>query len=456
MENGDGGAGAGGPQDASGGRVTLAPGQGRQRAFGSQRPGQILGEWQKRELRIARGFTECRGLTTEQLEDLYQETALALYRRAYDSEEHLRNALRDGIKKRALRLHRDERRHGRILARGTPGFRVMAEAREREGAPELAALAREDRLIASEFTTELTEQERRVFGGLVEGLAYRAIGTALGIPENEARKIARACDRKRERFQLLYDTGRLCGYRAQTIHALQNGESTSEELAERAFAHLESCAHCRLEHKTNAKRLRRSFRDQAAALLPPLFIGNLDRFTRLGVRARLLLHRLGIDSAPIGQGSVRERAVALLAGGGVGAKVAVGVVTVGVIAGGAVATHVLEHSPAPHRQHVAASAAAAPRAAPPAGQLLSAPPTAALSTSAHRSVHTSSRTRQRRVTAHHTAAGTRRAATESAGEQREPGGFAYLGVPTSASAPSASARVASASEGQSGGGPFSP
>ena len=117
-----------------------------------------------RELRIARGFAECRGLSTEQLEDLYQETALALYKRAYDSEEHLRNALRDGIKKRALRLHRDERRHGRILARRTPGFRVMAEAREREGAPELAALAREDRLIASEFLTELTEQEQRVFG----------------------------------------------------------------------------------------------------------------------------------------------------------------------------------------------------------------------------------------------------------------------------------------------------
>ena len=51
---------------------------------------------------------------------------------------------------------------------------------------------------------------------------------------------------------------------------------------------------------------------------------------------------------------MRERAVALLAGGGVGAKVAVGVVTVGVIAGGAVATHVLEQSPAPHRHHVAA------------------------------------------------------------------------------------------------------
>jgi hypothetical protein len=332
----------------------------------------------------------------------------------------------------------------------------MAEAREREGAPELAALAHEDRLIASEFTTELTEKERRVFGGLVEGLAYRAIATALGIPENEARKTARACDRKRERFQLLYDTGRLCGYRAQTIHALQNGESTSEELAERAFAHLESCAHCRLEHKTNAKRLRRSFRDQAAALLPPVFIGNLDRLTRLGVRARLLAHRLGIDSAPIGQGSARERAVALLAGGGVGAKVAVGVITVGVIAGGAVATHVLEQSPAPHARRVAPSAIAAPHAAPPAGALLSAPPPAALGTSAHRSVHTSGRTRQRRAAAHRTVGATQQVATARASEQREPGGFAYLGVPTTTSQPSAPAHVASASEDQSGGGPFGP
>ena len=135
MEIGEQSTGPGSPAGESGEGVGLAPGRGRQPAFGSQRPGQILGEWQKRELRIARGFAECRGLTTEQLEDLYQETALALYRRAYDSEEHLRNALRDGIKKRALRLHRDERRHGRIIARGTPGFRVMAEAREREGAP---------------------------------------------------------------------------------------------------------------------------------------------------------------------------------------------------------------------------------------------------------------------------------------------------------------------------------
>ena len=442
---------ASGHGGGQGGPPVFARHAGAQRLPISEQIGQILGEWQKVELRIARGFAECRGLSTEQLEDIYQETALALFRRPYQNEEHLRNALRDGIKKRALRLHRDERRRGQIRARSAPSVRLMAEAREEQSAPEPAALANEDRLIAREFKTELTEGEQRVFAWLVEGLQYRAVASALKIPVNETRNIVRSCERKRERFQLLYDTGRLCGYRAQTILALQNGEATSEVLAERAFAHLESCAHCRLEHRTNAKRLRRSFRDQAAALLPPVFVGHLGWLTRLGVRARLLLHRLGIDTAPIGQGGARERAVALLAGGGVGAKVAVGVVTVGVLAGGAVATHVLEQGPQ-HRRDVAPSAAAAPRAIAPAGSLLSAPPAASLRTSVQRSVHTS----DRRAAPRYKPSATRRAGRASAAGQREPGGFAYLGVPTSTSTPSTSGRVASTSEGQSGGGPFSP
>ena len=453
METGQRGIGAGSPGGAREG-VTLAPGSGRRRPFGSERVGQILGEWQGRELRVARGFVECRGLSKEQLEDIYQETTLALYSRPYDSEEHLRNALRDGIKKRALRLHRDEHRHGQIRARSAPGLRLMAETREEQTAPEPAVLAKEDRLIALEFKTELDEDEQRVFAWLVEGLQYRAVASVLNIPVNEARNTARSCERKRERFQLLYDTGRLCGYRAQTILALQNGEATSEVLAERAFAHLESCGHCRLEHRTNAKRLRRSFRDQAAALLPPVFIGHLGWLARLDLRARLLLHRLGIDTAPVGQGGVRERAVALLAGGGVGAKVAVGVVTVGVLAGGAVATHVLEQSPSPHRHHVARSPAAAPRATPAAGRLLSAAPAASLSTSVHRSVHTPRRPHHsgsRRVLA-----STRRTNSTSATGQHEPGGFAYLGVPTNTSPPSTSAQAASTSAHQSGGGQFSP
>lgn len=46
---------------------------------------------------------------------------------------------------------------------------------------------------------------------------------------NETRNVAAACERKRERFQLLHDSGRLCGYRATTIKALLDGRATSEE-----------------------------------------------------------------------------------------------------------------------------------------------------------------------------------------------------------------------------------
>ncbi len=438
------------PDEGSGAAASFASSSGQRRAFGSERVGQILGEWQARELRVARGFAECRGLSTEQLEDIYQETALALYKRPYASEEHLRNALRMGIKQRALRLHRDERRRGQILAHSAPGLRLMAQASEEQSAPEPAVLAQEDRLIALEFKTELTEDEQRVFGWLAEGLQYRAIAAVLEIPVNEARNMSRACARKRERFQLLYDTGRLCGYRARTIQALQNGESTSEQIAERAFAHLDSCAHCRTEHKTNARRLRASFRDQAAALLPPVFVGHLGWLAKLSLRARMLMHRFVADGLPFGQGGVRERATALLAGGGVTAKAALTGALVAVIAGGAVATHVLDHPQARPHHHAASTA---PRSSAPAAQLISASPAPSLRASTPRAVHPSRRRRPSRPG--HVVRSTRQTSRPSTGGQREPGGFAYLGVPTGTSTPASGTEQAH-SAAHSSGGPFSP
>jgi DNA-directed RNA polymerase specialized sigma24 family protein len=421
---------------------------GAERNLLSEQIGQVLGEWQAQELRIARGFAECRGLNTEQLEDIYQETALALLRRPYVNEEHLRNALRTGLKHRALNLHRDERRRGQILAHNAPGLRLMAQAMEAENAPEPATLAKEDRLIALEFKTELTEEEQRVFAWLVEGLQYRAIASVLKIPEPEARTTARSCERKRERFQLLYEAGRLCGYRAQTILALQNGEATSEVVADRAIAHVANCAYCRLEHKTNAKRLRRSFRDQAAALLPPVLVGHLGWLARLGLRARTLQHRLAMDGVPLGQGGVRERAVALLVGGGVGAKVAAAVVTVGVIAGGAVATHVLDHPPAHHRHHVSPSVYRPSQSTAPRTDLVT--PLAPFGeTGAHRGV------RQRRPRLGHVVSSTHRVTQHSGSVQREPGGFAYLGVPTSANTTTSVPEQATTAA-HSSGGLFSP
>jgi RNA polymerase sigma factor (sigma-70 family) len=438
-------------------RGSRGPGNGslrRKRAAGGSSDwiGEVLGRWQAQEIRAARSFPECRGLSAEQLEDIYQETTVALLSRPYETEEHLRNALRAGLKHRALNLHRDERRRGQILARSAPGMHLMAEASAGQDTPELAAIVQQDRSIVSEFLTELTAVEQRVFWLLAEGMQYRAIAPVLRIEVNVARNASRACERKRERFQLLYDTGRLCGFRAATILALQSGEATSEELAERAFAHLDGCAHCRAEHKTNARRLRRRFQGQAAGLLPvPVLLGHVGWLVRFDVRLRTLLHRFAPDGVPAGPGGVRERAAALIAGGGTAAKLAA---TVVVVAGGTIgATHVLDSGTSARDRHLAArhtppirqgSAIPSPSSSPPIVEQAATP----------RNQVSRAKGGGKRSAARPTLSSGHRAGSSQSPGQREPGGFAYLGVPTSTprSAPSAPAQIAS----QSGGGPFSP
>jgi RNA polymerase sigma factor (sigma-70 family) len=303
--------------------------------------GELLGEWQPTEVRVARGFAECRGLAAEQLEDIYQETALALLNRPYGSEEHLRNALRHGIKHRALNMHRDTRRRTQILEQSAPSMQRIAESQESQAGPEEAALQGQDRLIVREFLTELDELEQKVFWLIAEGMRYRAIAPILGIPVNVARNASRSCERKRERFQLLYDTGRLCGYRAATIQSLQAGELTGEELALRAFAHLDACAQCRAEHKTNSRRLGRSFQAQLGALLPlPALVGWTAWWRRPWPRA-------GSHAGAL----LRERTAALMGAGGAGAKLTAGVATVAVVAGGTIGATQAMHHPATRPHH---------------------------------------------------------------------------------------------------------
>ncbi len=436
---------------------------GRSTALCGEQVGVALGAWQTAELRLARCFGECRGLTPEQLEDLYQETALVLLKRSFHSQEHLRHALRWGIKHRALHLHRDERRRGEILAQRAPELTLAAERREANRAPELAALLEDDRLIVTEFLAELSDLERHVFWLMAEGMRYRAIAPLLAVSVNEARKAARSCETKRERFQLLYDTGRLCGFRSKTIMAMQAGEPVADELAQRACAHVQGCAHCRKQHKTNAGRLRRSFQGQAAALLPiPVLAGHLGWLARIELRMRALHQRLVPYGPPPPGGGIREGAVATLAGGGVAAKLAAGAATVAVLAGGTIgATHALQH---PQRH---------PRGASKAGRTprATAAPTPGAASAVDPVAHASADAVSERVRS----ARSQRGGGRTSRPAHEPGGFAYLGVPTrSASGPSEQTRASAASTDtatgttssssasggggseQRGGGPFSP
>jgi RNA polymerase sigma factor (sigma-70 family) len=415
--------------------------------------GAALGEWQAGEVRYARRLPQCRGLDTAQLEDLYQETMLALLHLPYNSEEHLRNALRFGLKNRARHLYRDERRREEILADLAPEMHLSAVAREEQSSPEPTLLARQDQLVVREFMTELTPLEKKVFALEAENMRYRAIAPILGVSVNDARNASRSCERKRKRFQLLHDTGRLCGYRSHTIAALKAGQSTSEALMRGAYAHLDACSHCRAEHKTNARRLRRSFQEKAAALLPiPALAGHLGWLARLEHRARMLHHRLSPYGSPPTAGGVRERAVAMLASGGAAAKLAAGVATVAVIAGGAIgARSALQHPRAHPQRRLASPAVASARP--------SSPPAMASRLGGEQGPHDSgaeARAQPQTQPVGHAASG-----------RREPGGFAYLGVPSaSASHASGPARAASAGTGagagsasgeeQRGGGPFSP
>jgi RNA polymerase sigma factor (sigma-70 family) len=422
-----------------------------------ERVGALLGKWQARELRIARGFHECRGLSTEQLEDLYQETALALLNRPYRDEGHLRNALRTGLKHRALNLHRDERRRGEILVHSAPSLYRIARAREAEDGPEGAALARQDRLIVSEFLTELSAIEQRVFWLLAEGMRYRAIAPVLGIATNEARNAARACERKRERFQLLYDTGRLCGFRSASIQALQTGEATSEELARRAFAHLEGCAHCRAEHKTNARRLRRSFQGQASVLLPLPALARWGWLQRHSARARSLHHRLATDGVPMGHGGARETAAGALLGGGAVAKVAATVATVAVIAGSAItASTVVEHPRAHARadHRAARSVAARPSVGITPVQGVAASPAPPADAGAQRVLPTAAGPAE--FGPGHVVPIAAATPRRPRGPRREPGGFAYLGAASRGATPAGSPGSAHTATAAGSGGAFSP
>jgi RNA polymerase sigma factor (sigma-70 family) len=324
----------------------------------------LLARWRSSELAYARTFDQCGGASFTEIEDLYDATATRLLEQAttFECEEHLRGALRRGIRLRALRMHRDRRVRKRVLDQAASGMIAERELRAWRDEPERALLAREDDLIVGEFLAELTPLKRQVFALVAEGRSWRAIATALKLSENEARNTTRACERKREHFTTLYTTGRLCGYRSHTIGSLLSGKENSELAVAQAFAHLQHCHTCQIQHKTDAAGLHAAFDARVLSMLPlPAFAGSrsslLDSLQAGVLRVARLFQR---DATP--QAGVRERAVEIVAGSGASAKLAAGLAGVVLLAGGAVGAAHGRARPARH-QH-AQSRAAASRAQP--------------------------------------------------------------------------------------------
>jgi RNA polymerase sigma factor (sigma-70 family) len=382
-------------------------------------PGRValtLGRWQKCEVELALSFRECSGLSTEQVEDLYQETALALLRRPFNDEAHMQRALHQGLRTRALNLHRDERRREEIITEHAHALQAESRAQDE---PEQSLLEKQDQLLIEELVAELDETHSRTFALMMnEGVGHHRVARALGISANQARSATRACERKAREFLALYECGRLCGYRAETIKALQAGKAPDAQLVRAALAHLQACPRCRIEHQTNASALQRAFNEGAAAALAPLpalIIAHAGWLERLALHARLLQHRLLTHGVPLGSGGARERAGALPAGGGASVKVAAGLLTAAVLAGGTLAAHDLTKPTHTHAHRIAREHSQAVIATRPVRMSVAAFTPAWPARRTHRS-------RTQAIPRSH---------TEHRARQYEPGGFAYLGVPAS-------------------------
>src|ERR1700679_3397375 len=111
------------------------------------------------ELRIARTFKECRGIGTAEIEELFDITTTSLLARSFESEDHLYNALRRGIKLRALTVNGDRATHSRILKRATPEMQANHEQDAWREDPERAFAAHQNGILATEFLVQLTKSQ---------------------------------------------------------------------------------------------------------------------------------------------------------------------------------------------------------------------------------------------------------------------------------------------------------
>jgi DNA-directed RNA polymerase specialized sigma24 family protein len=326
------------------GDPTRAPGE---RVLSTREVWELLGQWREQELALARGYRQCARLSKEQLEDLYHDVALRLHQQRFTSEAYLRHIAWLQLCRLGRDAYRDESTHHRIWRAHAPGIHRLLQARVLEDTPENRVLADEDHQMAREFMRELSIKEREAFCcALTHDAGYENVALHLNKPIPEVRRLLLGVERKRERFAIIYQAGRLCGYRSQTIKLLKEGRSTSRELLERATVHLERCPACRAEHDTNSERLHATFERQvAAAILPLPAIGLL-------ARTSWLLHELlgGVGRAPRHLVS-HGRLAALYGGEGTTTKLARLATVAALAGGGTIATHTITSAlsnPRPH------------------------------------------------------------------------------------------------------------
>ncbi|MDP9344406.1 MAG: sigma-70 family RNA polymerase sigma factor [Actinomycetota bacterium] len=318
---------------------------------------QLLGSWGPAVMAELRRTRLWRGGAANELEGAYWNAAMALSRRDFESEEHLRRALYRGMNYRALTFWRAAR------ARAQSEIPVDISSLETEDerspqAQEQAEIAADFRVVL-DFMSELDASERDVWKLTVGGgLSQRETAERLGLTALEVKRHLYRVGHKLDRFAMVIASGRLCGKRARPISALAAVRATPQE-ATQARAHLERCPRCAAVYRHQKSLMTRG----AGALLPMPVMHNRGGWTdRLSSSTEDAVVRVKHQLfAFIGHGASGGSAEPILAGlatGGaaVGAKLAVGMCTTALAAGGVTACTIpLENGRASQAPHVSSA-----------------------------------------------------------------------------------------------------
>lgn len=223
----------------------------------------LLERWRPEVLRRMRGRRLWCDLPPAEHEDQFQDVAMVLCTRRFQSEDHVRRALWTGLGFRAKDFWKAGRR--RELPVGELFEDVAVD--ERGGGVDEAATVAADTRVVDDCLSELDSRERAVYR-LVKGeeLSRRSVARRLHVSEADVLRSLYSAQRKIDQVAVLLIGGSgLCGRRRPAVQSFARGQALGATL-EQARAHLARCPDCLLAFRQQRAALSR---DVAAALPIP-------------------------------------------------------------------------------------------------------------------------------------------------------------------------------------------
>jgi DNA-directed RNA polymerase specialized sigma24 family protein len=309
---------------------------------------------------LARRRAETRGVPASAIEEIVSDaiTAVVMAPRAIANQHHLIGAFWLAVEHRCRR-YREGRGFARLGSRQRVEFDLALMRAPASDNP-FDRLDASDRFArAADLMADLDDRERHVLATMASrGVGPVSAARLLGLPLGEVRAAARSAALKLDRVAAISAAGRMCEFRSRAVMADAEGRAGDEQ-ARLARAHVAACVPCANAYRGIRRDMRRREfqRAAAAAFLPVPAIAS--GHAGIGRIAVWLEDRIALF--PHGSG---ERAVELVAGGGVAKAAAAG--TAVLLAGGALArpiVHAVESDsrPAHHARDASVRRAKAAR-----------------------------------------------------------------------------------------------